>query len=515
MKSLEQLITELARPDEKFILFCGAGISVNSGVPLAIPFLSHILDRLSIAKTDKRKLIFSGNKLAMPFELFFDVFLKNKEDFELLDVFKIGRPNTTHHFIARCYQSGKCDEIYTTNFDTHIETAFKQKRQKLNRYVKEDQFSAAVTDSKTPKLVKLHGSIHDTGSIRTTLSSIARRSLSEERQMIVDHVFSRSENTRIVILGYSCSDYFDIVDRIENIHHSSAEIYFIDHKQNIKTQPDVHIERIAKKKPFKHFKGFRIKVNTDFFIERLWAAMARGYAEDFSRASNWQDIANEWITKQVDDQRKFTIAARLFYNTGQFERSLKYLKKALKEIKRSDKLAYSRSLINIGVMHYHLKDQQKANDYYLEALGLLSGSDFYYETASLLNNLALNLYKQDTANKDKAIGYLEQTLILTRDHDFPQSALCKAGAMCNLGIIAEYENNDDAALKYYLETLAIDTDIEGNKLGEIEVCGYIARIYKRKGQMDLSDQYLNRANHLADPFHKIITTDYDSTKTAK
>ncbi|HTD42306.1 MAG TPA: SIR2 family protein, partial [Mucilaginibacter sp.] len=238
MKNLSQIISELARPDEKFIIFCGAGISANSGVPLAIPFLSKILDGFRITKKDKVKLIFRDNRLAMPFELFFDVFLKNPADYALLDVFKIGGPNTNHLFIAECALSGKCDEVYTTNFDTHIETAFKLKHQKLKGYAREDQFQAAIADIQSPKLIKLHGSIDDVSSIRTTLSSIAKRSLSDERKTIIDHLFLRAEHTRMLILGYSCSDYFDIVDRIENIRGSAVRIYFIDHYRDIKDSAD-------------------------------------------------------------------------------------------------------------------------------------------------------------------------------------------------------------------------------------------------------------------------------------
>lgn len=101
---------------------------------------------------------------------------------------------------------------------------------------------------------------------------------------------------------------------------------------------------------------------------------------------------------------------------------------------------------------------------------------------------------------------------MVRDNHFEQAPICEAGALCNIGLIHEYENEDDTALNYYFQALAIDTNIKGDKLGEIELNRYIARIYKKKGNNKLSAVHLKRADHLADPFHKMIDTNYDSTK---
>src|ERR1700709_2622375 len=97
--SINDVVQYLSQPKKSLTIFCGAGISINSGLPPAIGLLDKILIQLNIDLADKDLLIRPDWTLAIPFELFFETFLDNNDDHSVLDLFKAGEPSTTHLFL--------------------------------------------------------------------------------------------------------------------------------------------------------------------------------------------------------------------------------------------------------------------------------------------------------------------------------------------------------------------------------------------------------------------------------
>ena len=107
---------------------------------------------------------------------------------KILDIFKGGEPNANHILIARLAKNGYLRTIFTTNFDLLIEKALEKeglkKKKDFDVYYDEEQFSTIDFDNMQDGIVrifKIHGSIDNIDSIRTTMSAIASKILSDKR----------------------------------------------------------------------------------------------------------------------------------------------------------------------------------------------------------------------------------------------------------------------------------------------------------------------------------------------
>src|SRR5437764_191101 len=82
--------------EDETIIFCGAGISFNSGLPTVAPLLNYIFEKLGAEKEHIGKYL----ELKFPFEATMEILNERVGIIELLDVFKIINPNLYHKYIA-------------------------------------------------------------------------------------------------------------------------------------------------------------------------------------------------------------------------------------------------------------------------------------------------------------------------------------------------------------------------------------------------------------------------------
>ena len=108
--------------EKEFAVFCGAGISKNSGLPLANELKRYILEKLPIDKKDIEEVMASN----FPFEAFIETISENTDISEILEIFQNGEPNTNHILIAKLAKNGYLKTIFTTNFDLLIEKALEK-----------------------------------------------------------------------------------------------------------------------------------------------------------------------------------------------------------------------------------------------------------------------------------------------------------------------------------------------------------------------------------------------------
>jgi len=286
-KIIESLrLQELIRGD--LAIFCGAGISLNSGLPLANQLKWHILEKLADNKVDIKD-IEEIYEAPLPFEAFMETIFTNyhppvsldnqkldetddsskkaireaalalvalvssldgnmnASHADLLQIYRMGQPNSNHLLIAELMKHGYVKNVLTTNFDLLVETALEILNQEDDKMVKgcdfqvfydEEQFAKVDPNSlESPVVFKIHGSAESLVSIRTTLEHVANRTFSENRAGVIDYIFGTGgSHKKVLVLGYSCSDVFDITPRIEEIDSSDKEVILVCHSKNVEPQ---------------------------------------------------------------------------------------------------------------------------------------------------------------------------------------------------------------------------------------------------------------------------------------
>ncbi len=164
----------------KLIIFVGAGISVDSGLPTWEQFLKKFISfcediNAIVDDSDFAKLIehAKNNDLKHPETVaevlrdkMFEISEKIGENFKneysrwILETFLTGEPNEKHNFIVQT----DYPFILTTNYDNLLEKAAREKKlKKLSvsyGFSKADEL-AALLYNKESSIVHIHGSLHD------------------------------------------------------------------------------------------------------------------------------------------------------------------------------------------------------------------------------------------------------------------------------------------------------------------------------------------------------------------
>lgn len=303
MKEMQGLLKKLV--SSKIAVFCGAGISFNSGVPVVNQIIRFTLQNLMVSEEDINKILSHH----FPFEAFIEaVFMKEEELNEFTDIFSNSSPNATHKTIAALASKGIVKEIYTTNFDDLLEQSLTEVGVVYETYINENDFINIRESPGIVNIYKLHGCISQKESIRTTIRKIAGKQLSEKRFHILKHLFLNRLTDRVLIMGYSCSDFFDLTPQIQAVENSTKEILFIEHSNAFKTEPVNYREE---KNPFSKFKGERIFINTDNLIENICTYTGIKY-QFIKIQTAWQKIISNLISKW--DKRKFNSRLYSFFS---------------------------------------------------------------------------------------------------------------------------------------------------------------------------------------------------------
>ena len=140
---------------------------------------------------------------------------------DILEIFSKGEPNTNHILIAELVKLGLIRTVLTTNFDTLIEKALEniglKKGINYNVFSTEKEFENINWSSDLIKIIKIHGCISNKKEMAITLSLVAKRTINQHKNKAISSFFSNAINPNVLVLGYSCSDLFDISPIIESI----------------------------------------------------------------------------------------------------------------------------------------------------------------------------------------------------------------------------------------------------------------------------------------------------------
>jgi tetratricopeptide (TPR) repeat protein len=537
---------------QQLAIFCGAGISKNSGLPLASEFTQHVLKQLPIGaeKNDVRKINDS-----LPFEAFIEVIENSPSQLNISQLYSQGQPNANHFLIAKLAKLRYVQTVVTTNFDLLIERAFEQEglreKEDFEVFWREDQFLRLnfemLDEDFGDKIVilKIHGSAHDETSLRTTLTAVASRVLSQARMNIIKHLFSSGEHDKVLILGYSCSDAFDITPQIQSLEKDPLkEITFIDH---VSRHADNRITRTVaniSKNPFVMFPCIRIRVNTDIFVRSLWDAHAGQWGDYHSTiaAFDWKkhiDSSKDWDADSAignyvsgvlcykissfDNAETFLQAAlekstadtktqdelelhchsaltSTFRARGKYEKAITYAKNALAldKVKHDTRLQAGFYAAR-GDAYSGLGEFEHASECYAAALDKLDPDDFSDRRtiSSCLGGLGNAATLQN--KPEEALDYHKTAFEMALDYgDKNWELRCRV----NFGNICFVKKRWGRARKEYEKALDIAKSI-GDVAGEAGCCVDLGLVYAEmglgySGYLSRSMEWLNKAKGIAE-----------------
>jgi len=537
--------------DEKLAIFCGAGISNYSGLPMVSRIVPVLLEGLELELVDIKKIYDNGDEnrpLKLPFEAIVEILFENSNIDPVLDIYALGEPNTNHVFIAKLAKAHLVKTIVTTNFDLLIEIAMINEGLKESKdfqvYNLEDHFSNTYKSSwdnlvsdkhDIVRVFKIHGGIEDKNSIRATLKTVANQSLSEKRMSIINHLFSAGNHDTVLILGYSCSDVFDITPNIEQLNGNKKRVIYVKHTGK---ECEIENELVDKKDDylFKDFPGKKMVGNTDSIIKHLWDSNEKtigGYVE-LRSSIKWELFVKTWISdiKKEGGQSHF-INGNLLFQVSDFNKAIKYYEKSLKIVKDiGNKSRESICRMNIGNAYDSLGDYNKAIEYHEESLKIakdIGNKQIELQCYGNLANAYFSLY-----DFDKALDYYEKSLEITKDIG---DKLGNATCYMNLGITNHSIGDFNKSIEYLEKSLKKAKDIgskqiesqcymnlgiANHSLGDfretIEYFEKSLKIAKDIGNKQIESQcYMNLgiANHSLGDFNKAIEYLEKSLKIAK
>lgn len=308
-------------PLQPFAVFCGAGISRLSGLPIVIDVVPAILRRLGA----DQPTIDAVSEL--PFEAVIDVLAQHGSIKELLAIYKAGAPNANHEFIANLMASRITTDVCTTNFDLLIETASNSigLRQDVDYHVFKNVagLKEANWTSNEVRLVKIHGCASDTEGMAITIRQVATRVIDDAKRVAIQHFFATGPHRAVLVLGYSCSDVFDLSPLIMEAAPSGKPVFLIEHTTGpgLKVEPLEHLEV---KNPFREFRsGYRVFVDTNLLVQFLWTRLKlrAAYHSPAATTVDWGAALDRW-SGSITSAEVPQIRAHLNYLAGMHSEAL-------------------------------------------------------------------------------------------------------------------------------------------------------------------------------------------------
>ncbi len=279
-KALNELIT---MPLSDVVFLCGAGILLDSptSLPTVYRFIESILINCGLEEDKITKVLNQFGYKSYRFESLIDEIRKTcDKELVITDVFKSDSFNEIHYFLANMIKKGT--SVITTNFDNCIENALLSKNIDLNCanrivYDGNDLIEGRINTNNV--LIQIHGSHSFLGSespeLVITISALAKTTkafalLPKWKRYIKELLFDRT----LVVMGYSCSDDFDIVPLLYESKPKDIIWLNYKHQNNMPIQEmnidNLSVSNLSKVLPLKYYSGQIVP-----FL-RIWIAKQNG-----------------------------------------------------------------------------------------------------------------------------------------------------------------------------------------------------------------------------------------------
>jgi len=210
MNPIIPLSYNLADGKKKYILFCGAGVSKDAGIPTGWDILLETL-RLIRAQEEGKSKEWTDEEMGTYYETNFkdstysdiieSLFPSVEEQREFLErTFEYKAPGKAHKLVAEWVKYGLIRFIITTNFDSLIEKALDDAGMR-GRYSVITNGEQVLTSKpwhlvENCRIYKIHGTIEQ-GKIRNT-----DKDLEKLDENIAKHFLDIIEGHGVIVLGY-------------------------------------------------------------------------------------------------------------------------------------------------------------------------------------------------------------------------------------------------------------------------------------------------------------------------
>jgi tetratricopeptide (TPR) repeat protein len=502
-------------------ILCGAGISKDSGFPVVNDIVPYILLSLCVNQDEitsiesnmeaildslqrqnylkniiTKKLEISTEILdkvvnSLPFESIVEILVANSEVDNMLDIYCSDtysppiKPNPNHMLIAQLVATGKVKTIVTTNFDKLIERALEQlgkvAGQDFDVIFHEEDFNKIDWSKDKCRLIKLHGSIEDKQAMAITLNKITQRENYSHREAVIKQLFSKGKHHQVLVLGYSCSDVFDVSPQIVSLDADLKQVFLVQHSDVYKVED---IREQEQKNPFRAFNnGIRLFFNTNILVENIWKATIEEphQVNEFNNGNpEWKKKIKDWCIDSIQACSEVfneIVLGLLFDSIGEWQAAIRRYENVLvytkmhKDIRRE-----GIALNNIGNAYGKLGEYNKSVDYFKQALEITCTIGDIEGECKALNNLASS--QSILGNNQEAMELYKQALEKARRGGYIQIVV---GCLSN--ICKEYRNLGEYNKATGLLNQAIEIARQfGDLRGEISSLSDLGVIYANIGE---------------------------------
>lgn len=508
MELSKELYDVICSDPTQLVFLCGAGISLD--LPTLLPtvnsFISSLLTECGVNNDIIEKVHERLSKRNYRFESLIEEIGKTcDENFEITKLFSSETFNGIHYFLSMMLQKGS--SVITTNFDNCIENAeaYIFKSNAVNRFVYTGKDLTTPIKQKSGIYIKIHGSQpmqnEPVTELVITISALAKTerafaAFPNWKQSLLNIIAGKT----IVVMGYSCSDDFDVVPLLEESLPKEVIWLDFDPKNPIpllaNKSNNNNVEKLKNHLPISTFNGQLLPFLTlwskhhgfknitgpstpPFSVKEYIAYFQPTLVQKILLSNEillcyglYEDINPQVSSPEIQLQQ-----VKASFRLGEYKEA-EALCKAILCNKVSNKLHYS--------VLYYLSSSLYFQSDYLEALkhahrGALLGykaGDIVYYMNSLINYASILFVYASTLDEKQGKELIlnakrKYRYVLQRSNGVSLEA--HANALWGLGEIERYENNYTEALAYLIEALEILLRI-GNDYAIIQLEKIIADI---------------------------------------
>lgn len=485
-KELEKLIIE--KPND-VVFLCGAGISLDAptSLPTVNTFVFNILKECGVSSETIDKVYEVIGKINYRFESLIDEIRKSSDPNLLLTkLFESSSFNKIHHFLSLMLKSGA--SIITTNFDNCIENAcsYEEYDFKNNRFVYNGLDLADRSMPLSNVLVKIHGSHpikeEAKGELVITISALAKTEKAFKMFPNWRNCFLNllSQKT-IVVMGYSCSDDFDIVPLLAESNPKSVIWLNFDKDELLPKRTDKilndKIFSLSKEIPVLYFNGQLVP----FLLEwsnKLELNLCEGKKESQFTVKEYISLLDDTPTRKYvlcneillsyglynnivimdEDPQLYLQEIKAQFRLGNYNHTIELCRKMLElEIPINAMLQtlyyYSSSL-------YYENDYEGALDKCEMCITLaLENKDINFYLNSLINYASIQYAYASTLTdlyeQEKLLADSKQKYLIVQEKAEGINIEAQANALWGLGDLERYKGNVSEALSLYQDALDI------------------------------------------------------------
>ena len=490
---VDKIVTDLR--SGSFAVWCGAGISIPSGLPKADDLIKELLLNTRL-NPDEQERISKIVPSRLPFERLMEVILGTMDNVaqkQLLDLFLLGKPSTYHLFLARLARLGMLKIICTTNFDTHIETALDdedlERGKDYDVYQSIEQFSEIDWHCNIIHVIKLHGSVELPEELAVTVSHVAAPGSVPRVHGPVSHVFGNGSHTGVLVMGYSFSDRFDISPAITQAGESGSNKQVVNLQYTLHGDTDYKIDKIKNERDNIHpltviENHLCLHGDSEEVVKELCLRLGFGNLGTTKPSSNWRSFLKNFFNKmdkRHDGIAGYYIAGSLLTMIGSDHDAIPYFAHVDEIAKKTENTRWkllalqnlAGAFIKIGDVDNGLNTLKKAEPLALEFEKGSFSDHVRSQFGSIYSQLGDSSYQRSLQFYDKALE------VAKKDGDFMRYVPHLSGiANCWMKL-----GDFDAAQQAYEYALQIvensgDLYRKAEVFGNIGSLAYIIRDYK-------------------------------------